>query len=254
MKKIALFCAVVGVAFGVMADSDGLKFKFSSAGDTYADGSAVQDGEVYALIWVKTGASFAGFNADGTLVDAANNDLAAVSVAQGGGCVKTVFVVEEKQDAGTYSMYLLDTRLTVADADGNVSKKAAGLTDGKITAVNMALAVTGASFEVASSDSVTVDGVAVAAAGDAKAAAPVDESKINPPVVTGFVLDADGGATLTVGGTVPYVQYTVYGGATPNGIDTTKALATFLNGSAGGTLVLKVANVGANSFFKVFTK
>ena len=56
MKKIALFCAVAGVALGVMAGTDGLKYKFSSSGDTYADGEPVQNGEVYALVWVDSGA------------------------------------------------------------------------------------------------------------------------------------------------------------------------------------------------------
>ena len=40
MRKLTLFCAVACVALGVMA-GDGLKFKFSSSGDTYADGTAV---------------------------------------------------------------------------------------------------------------------------------------------------------------------------------------------------------------------
>ena len=42
MKKIALFCAVAAIAVGATA-GDGYKFKFSSSGDTYADGTAVQD-------------------------------------------------------------------------------------------------------------------------------------------------------------------------------------------------------------------
>ena len=251
MKRMALFCAVAGVALGVVA-GDGLKFKFSSTGDTYADGTAVQDGEAYALVWVRSNASFAGFSADGSLMDSANNDVVAFSVAQGGGCITTVFIADEGRDAGTYAMYLLDTRIAVADADGNVVKKAVGLADGKISVVNEALAVTDAEFGLASVESATVDGAAIGDGGRF-AAAPVDESKIVQPVVTKFTL-AGGGATLTVGDTVQHVQYTVYGGASPTTIDTTKPLATFLNGSAGGTIQLKVADVGDNRFFKVSTK
>ena len=248
MRKLALFCAVATMTVGAFA-GDGCKFKFSSSGDTYADGSAVQDGEVYALVWVKSGASFAGFNADGTLTDPANNDLAAVSVAQGGGCVTTVFIAEEKDTAGAYYMYLLDTRIKVADADGNVTKKVSGLTDGKITVVNTAIAVNDPEFGLASADVAMVAG----AEASAIAAVPVDDASLPQPVVTGFSL-ADGGATLTVSGTVPYAQYTVYGGSTPAGIDTTKPLAKFLNGSVGGALKLRVADVVGNSFFKVSTK
>ena len=249
MKKIALFCAVVGAALVAMAGLDGTtKYKFSSSDDTYANGDGVEDGEVYALIWVANGAEFSGFNADGTLVDDVNNDLEAVSVAQGGGCIPTVFIVNDKERAGTHYLYLLDTRVAVADADGKVSKVVTGLKDGKITVVNEVLPVMDATFDLVSAGTSSVDGTRVV-----PVAAMVDESKIDQPIVTEFK-PANGGATLRVSGTVPYVQYTVYGGITPAGIDTTKPLSTFLNGSAGGTLVLKVANVGDNRFFKVSTK
>ena len=250
MKKIALFCAVAGVALGAIAGFDGTtKYKFSSSGDTYANGDAVEDGEVYALIWVADGAAFSGFNADGTLVDAENNDLEAVSVAQGGGCMPTVFIVNDKERKGACYLYLLDTRVTVADAEGKVSKVVTGLNkDGKITVVNEALPVLDVNFDLASAETFSVDGATVV-----PVAATVDESKVDQPVVTKFML-ANGGAVLTVSGTVPYVQYTVYGGTSVTGIDKTKPLATFLNGSVGGTLVLKVANVGDNRFFKVSTK
>ena len=71
------------------------------------------------------------------------------------------------------------------------------------------------------------------------------------------VVDMDVGESqvvLAVADTVPYVQYTVVGGATPGAIDATKPLATFLNGSVGGTVKLTVTNPGANRFFKVLTK
>ena len=248
MKKIALFCAVAGLALGAMAGTDGLKFKFSSSGDAYAaDGERVQDGEVYALVWVKSGASFAGFNADGTLVDAVNNDLAAVSVAQGGGCIPTVFIVEEKDAAGAYYMYLLDTRTTKV-VDGKVTKEATGLDkDGKITQVSEAVAVANPEFGLAASEPATVDGTT------ATAVAATVPATVAQPVVSGFTLTADGGAVLTVSGTVPYVQYTVYGGTTPNAIGG-EPLATFLNGKTSGDLELKVSDVGENKFFKVATK
>ena len=79
MNKIAVFCAVAAMAFGASA-GDGFKFKFSSSGDTYADGSGVQNGEVYALVWTTNDTAFAGFKADGTLVDAVGNDVMAYAV------------------------------------------------------------------------------------------------------------------------------------------------------------------------------
>ena len=247
MKKIALFCAVAAMTFGVMA-GDGLKLKFSSSGDTYADGSAVQDGEVYALVWVKSGASFAGFKADGTLVDAANNSLEAVSVAQDGGCITTVFIVDDDKQEGGYFMYLLDTRVAAADAEGKVTKTVTGLKDGKITVVSEAIAVADPDFALAGTESSSVDGEKATAV-----AGVVDPGTVAKPVVSGFTLTADGGAILTVSGTVPYVQYTVYGGASVTEIGATP-LCTFLNGKSSGDLELKVSNVGGSKFFKVATK
>lgn len=248
MKKIALFCAVLGMAVGVMADDeDGLKFKFSSSGDRYADGSSVLDGEAYALVWVADKASFAGFNADGTLVDAENNSLEAVSVAQDGGCITTVFIVDKKA-GGAYYMCLLDTRATVSDAAGNVTTNVTGLVGGKITTVREVIAVENPKFDLVSSESSTLDGTK-----DTAVAAAVP-SNVEQPVVVGFALTTDGGAVLDVSGTVPYVQYTVYGGASVTAIDTTKPLATFLNGKVSGNLELKVPNVGGNRFFKVAAK
>ena len=247
MKKIALFCAVAAVAVGAIA-GDGYKFKFSSTGDTYADGSAVLDGEIYALVWTKTGA-FAGFNADGTLKDAANNAVMAMAPAEGGGCPTTVFIADESKDGGYYAMVLLDTRVATADAEGNVTKAPAGLSaDGKLTAVNGSIAVENASFGLASAAPVTVDGAA-----QGMTAAAIDWANVPQPTVAGVDV-GEGQIVLEVAGTVPYVQYTVVGGAAPGAIDATKPLATFLNGSAGGTVKLTVANPGANRFFKVLTK
>ena len=45
--------------------------RFSTPGpDCYADGTLVADGECYALVWSPKGATFAGFNADGTAISA----------------------------------------------------------------------------------------------------------------------------------------------------------------------------------------
>jgi len=95
---------------------------FSTRGpDTYADGTTVRDGECYALVWVRTGAAFAGFAADGKAVDAANSAVVVhAPVAKGGRCPTVVFEVDaalaEQYAGGTFGVYLLDTRL----ADGRV--------------------------------------------------------------------------------------------------------------------------------------
>ena len=145
-------------------------------------------------------------------------------------------------------MYLLDTRVSAADAEGKVTKTATGLVDGKITVVSEAIAVVDPDFSLAGTEASSVDGTTATAV-----AGVVDPGTVARPVVSDFTLTADGGAILTVSGTVPYVQYTVYGGATLDGIGNTP-LCTFLNGKSNGDLELKVSNVGGSKFFKVATK
>ena len=247
MKKIALFCAAAAMAASVFA-GDGYKFKFSSSGDTYADGKPVLAGEIYALVWTKTG-EFAGFNADGSLKDSVNNAVMATAPAENGGCPTTVFIASEEKAGGYYAMVLLDTRVMVADAEGNVTQTPAGLDEnGKPKAVNGSFLVENASIGLASTAVATIDGAA-----QGMTAATVNWANVPQPSVINMTTDGER-VVLDVADTVPYVQYTVVGGATLDSIDATKPLATFLNGSDGGTVKLTVANPGANRFFKVNTK
>ena len=241
MKKIALFCVVAAVAAGVYAAGDGMKFKFSSANDTYKDGSYVQDGEVYALVWTKTGA-FAGFNEDGSLADPVNSDVMALQTALNHGCPATVFIAEEKHAGGFYQVYLLDTRSYSADG---VAGAPVGTSDGvTLTTVKGCSAVPSAVFEttsVAGFTTVTVDG-------SVGAQIPAD---VVEPVIADLTFDA-GSVKILVENTVPYVQYTVKGGTAPGSI--TDVVGNFLNGNAGGTITLTVENPGKYRFFKVVNK
>ena len=117
MKKIMMMLtAAVGLA--AMAGQDNLLMKFSTVGpDTYADGKTpVADGEFYALVWVKAGAAFAGFNADGTVVDAENSALiCAVPYAENGRCPETVLEIDRVladayAGAGAFELHVMDTR------------------------------------------------------------------------------------------------------------------------------------------------
>ena len=84
MNKISLAIASMMVALGAWATPVSVLF-YSEGPDRYADGSVVLDGEVYALVLSK--GEFAGLNADGSLVDPANDTiLAAASIAKGGEC------------------------------------------------------------------------------------------------------------------------------------------------------------------------
>lgn len=242
MNKLVLFCAIAAMTISAFA-GDGYKFKFASSGDTYADGTPVQDGEVYALVWTANG-TFAGFNADGTLVDKAGSDVMAYSLAFGGGCPTTVFIADEDHEGGFYQVYLLDTR---AYSDAGVAGAPAGLAEGgKLTTVKGFSAVVSAKFTKDSAD--LTEGVKASVDGSATAALPAD---VPTPVITG-VNFVGGAVQITVENVVPYVQYTVSGGKTPAAKDQAD-IATGLSRQA-GKITLTVANPGENRFFKVVNK
>lgn len=98
---------------------------FHSVGiDTYSDGvTPVIDGECYALVWTRDGFDFAGFLANGSLIDAKNNDIVHVrSLAKDGKCPPVNFVVSERyrteHPGGTYRVVVLDTRTTASALAG----------------------------------------------------------------------------------------------------------------------------------------
>ena len=95
MPKTARIMAVAAVvmcaacAFGSMQDK---LARFSTPGpDRYADGSIVQDGECYALVWSPAGTAFAGFNADGTPVSSRDRVVLAGALALRTASVATPF-------------------------------------------------------------------------------------------------------------------------------------------------------------------
>ena len=242
MRKTALFCAVAAAAFGVFAED--LMFEFSSSGDTYADGKAVENGEVYALVWSADGA-FGGINKDGSLVRA-GDEIVRTSFAANGGCFPTIFVLDSAKvkATGVYQVYLLDTRAFAADGTAGAPT---GLSEGKLTKVNGCSAVTSATFkrqDQLAGNAVKVEGAGGAAMGFA-ADTPV-------PVITGVTPTADGKVVITVSNVVPYVPYAVSCGATPDAL-TQKDVASVLSLSD-GVLTITVANPGANRFFKVTSK
>lgn len=120
MKKLIMMMAMAVGLTGLAAQNDKLISFHSTGPNYYSDGKTViANGECFALIWVKTGASFAGFNADGTLCDQANNAIVEIAACANNGGADYLFQVSAKDDAGkyaggSYSVYVLDTR----DANG----------------------------------------------------------------------------------------------------------------------------------------
>ena len=235
MKKLSLLIAALTGALGAWAIPSFVQF--SSVGpDTYADGTTVLDGEVYALVASKDGA-FKGLKADGSLVDPVNDTLVGMApLAKDGRCTPVVFTLPERV-GGNLAVYLLDTRV---QANVGGQPKVAGLkTDGTPAAVNSYVAV----------QSAQAGSAAHVAAVSGKDAAPTAvPGDVPQPVVTGIrVVGAK--VFITVANTVPYLQYTVTGGATLSNMDQNN-LATGING-AEGDITLVVEDSADNRFFKV---
>lgn len=247
MKKTALLFAAAAMSAGVFAGLPSYVMFSSTGPDKYADGTPVLDGEVYALVWTKTGTTFAGFNADGTVVDAENSKLvSAAPIATGSHCPPVMYMLtganSDLDATGSFSVYLLDTR--VKSAAGTTTVSAADA-DGKtsVTAINATTAVATAVKGGASASA-----TAAPAAGAVVSAVPADAP--NPRITA---VDVVGGQVIVkVADTVPYLQYGISAGKTPSKLDQTD-LVDGVNGTD-GVLTLIVDDPAENRFFKVIRK
>ena len=142
MKRLLTVFGVAGLAMASLAAVNDTLISFSTPGvDTYADGTAVRDGECYALVWSADGV-FEGLDVNGRPLDAADAVVLVAPVAKDGRCPDLVYQVDAARAAafagGQYGVYLLDTRRTDA-ATGEVK---VGLEDGKLVFVRTSAAAT----------------------------------------------------------------------------------------------------------------
>ena len=142
MKRLLTVFGVAGLAMASFAAVNDTLISFSTPGvDTYADGTAVRDGECYALVWSADGV-FEGLDVNGRPLDAADAVVLVAPVAKDGRCPDLVYQVDAARAAafagGQYGVYLLDTRRTDA-ATGEVK---VGLEDGKLVFVRTSAAAT----------------------------------------------------------------------------------------------------------------
>jgi hypothetical protein len=141
MKMTSMFFAVVSAMMVYANSINDVCLSFSTKGpDCYADGTQVLDGECYALVWSSDG-SFEGFDANGGCVDSNDKIVLVAPVAKDGKCPPILFQIPEDDVKilvnGRYSVYLLDTRVSV---DGTIKPLASK--DGKIAMLNGYGAVT----------------------------------------------------------------------------------------------------------------
>ena len=248
MKKLMTMIGVAGLAFAATAAINDALLAFSTVGpDKYADGTTVLDGECYALVWTKNGATFGGIAADGTAIAETDEIVLVAPVAKDGHCPNVLFQIDSaKADAladGTYGVYLLDTRVAA-----NGTTKPAGVKNGKLSLVNgyglttkatkVGKATAGGAAKAEEKDS---EGGQVVAAG---AAAPKD---LPQPKITSIKIEGDY-VKLTVQNMPGFMR--VSSGTTASA-DDTQGAAQATDGKTDEVILDAPKAAGASGFFKV---
>ena len=248
MKKLMTMIGAVGLAFAATAAIDDALLAFSTVGpDKYADGTTVLDGECYALVWTKNGATFGGIAADGTAVAETDKIVLLAPVAKDGRCPNVLFQIDSaKADEladGTYGVYLLDTRVV-----SNGTTKPAGIKNGKLSLVNgYGLTTKATKAGKATAGGVTTaeekdsEGGQVVAAG---AAAPKD---LPQPKITSIKIEGDY-VKLTVQNLPGFMR--VSSGADV-AADDTQGAAQATDGKTDEVILYAPKAAGASGFFKV---
>lgn len=281
MGKIGLAVALMLMATVARAALDDVVVTFWSLGpDCYADGSPVMEGDIYALVWVRDGFTFAGFQADGTLADPANcivlfaptNARTKMYGDKKGGCCLpgTLFQVpnwwHETHRDGRYEVVLLDTRTT--GPDGVLRPFCAN--PGEVLYSHFSCSATGAwvvnptgSFGYVRGWCSTDISVKVSMGGSPIQACQTRSVQTAPsalppnvevpePQITSFKIE-DGKAKLTFTDSSPLLLYSIASGETLDALENDPTV-TPVSGSADATAELSLsasAGEGGSRFFKV---
>ena len=210
MKKLVsmvMGLAAAAVFAAPMPEVQVLTFSVTGA-ETYADGSALADGECYALVWAEDG-EFDGIKADGTAKGADEEVLYIGTIAKDS---TVAFQIEDGfKTGGAFDIWILDTRVLENGAVKSVGKS------GDKVVVTHAAKATAAS--VAVSGSQTAPTAAPVADGTVVTGATVDPTKIPQLKFTSIKLDGDY-VVMEAEDTVPGVNYVTVSGGKESGITT----------------------------------
>lgn len=213
MKKFSLAVAAGLLASATFAASSAPTWiEFSSTGpDKYADGTVVQDGEIYALVYIK-GDSFAGIKPDGSVVDPATSKIICrAPVAKNGKCPQITYALEGTKEGGfqytggRFEVFLLDTRVSHFDNEGNKTGVTVGLKEGGTVYSgwqSIASTVSAAS-SIASAEAKTIS------AGNVPVLDAKDADGLKP-VISGMDV-FDGNVYITVANTRSTLKYEISG-------------------------------------------
>ena len=234
--------------------------RFSTPGpDCYADGTLVADGECYALVWSPKGATFAGFNADGTAISANDRVVFAAPLALEGKCRDSLFQIPADEyaelEGGEWAVCLVDTRM----ANG----VPAGVANNAPLRVNRWGAVRN-EVKISTASTLVLDSIAAPRAGGRSllaAAAPSEAGvcagtlsavpdSVKPPTITGLDVLDSGEVWLEVADTVPFLSYTIISGSEPGNLQE-DGCAEVVDGTSGGKIFIGTAQSSDCRFFKV---
>ena len=250
--KILVFLAVLCCsvfAYGSMRDK---LARFSTLGpDRYADGSIVRDGECYALVWSPAGTAFSGFNADGTAASSRDRVVLAGALAQDGKCRDAVFQIPAKEyealQGGEWAVCLVDTRNLAGVPTGTRNGKPVRVNRWGIVSggVNITDAASARPRLAAATPGGTRSSASAARANTLSAVPP----NLAPPQITAIEV-ADGEVWLGVDGTVPYLDYTIISGETPNNLKP-DYFAEVVEGNGRSEIAIGTPESPKRRFFKV---
>ena len=260
LRKIASLLSLLacGIAFAGMEDQ---VLRFSTPGpDRYADGSVVRDGECDALVWSPAGKAFSGFNADGTPVSSSDRVVLAGALAQGGRCRDAIFQIPAAEyselKGGEWAVCLVDTRNLAGEPTGTQNGKPLrvnrwGIISGGVEITSAASArprlLTSGMQSSSAADTTgrTRSGASGARANILSAVPP----NLAPPRITDIAV-GDGEVWLAVEGTVPYLDYTIISGETPNNLKP-DYFAEVVEGDGRSEIAIGTPESPKRRFFKV---
>jgi len=198
LTKFFAFALLASFASSAFADAADTLVSFSTTGDKYADGTAVVDGEWYALCWSSDGI-FDGIKSDCTPYDANDKVLLMAPLAKDGHCPFAVFQVDSQvaPAAGKYCVILMDTR----DEGGKPSEAKEGKREPK----TVKLATASVNYEI---NGAGPSGSVVPAAPQDAGWAVTDANPSKPAKIAAIEVD-DANATIKVEDMTPGIRYNV---------------------------------------------
>ena len=199
MKKIVSMVAglAAGSLFAAVAPSV-QEISFTVQGDKYADGTAVLDGECYALVWSADG-QFDGINVDGSAKDKNDKVLYVGSFEKG---QSVTFQIEDGAFTdGLFDIWVLDTRKF---ENGEV--KSVGKVGNAVVATSAAKATETAIAVASSANAVPGTKAEGVVGGAVVSGATIDKSSIPALKFTSIKVDGDW-VVMEAEGSVPGVNY-----------------------------------------------